>query len=625
MVDVTLEALNLDELAAQDTYIAVRVGESQKLARIAPSRNFKFPQSALGNRKIGKVDVLQRVGSINIHVKQETSDAAQEIEIPAGTEGSVAKFRVLLGGEKNNASDIANKPAPKEVNPKVIEARSYLSDHNLEVRLSEAMQAVLRVRPANPSEFIFERLLQSEGGSLGAHRGERLISPQKSQAVAADSPKKSTPSPAKRHDLPSISETRQGNAPEGESVPTTLLTNINELEPPPLPGMKLDFPPREPPSESVAKSLPCQEVAQESKSVPPLGFDNVVPQSLPIRSPAASEVPAIKLAPTPRWNQRPSAVPFVSSSMSFRLQAAAKSAFLKEPVLSSSLLKQCVEVALDDCREKIGRSFLAASKNGNLQTKMQELVDPKSATSPIDPVIDGSVMQRCVEAAADDSKEKLRRSLVVAAKSGSLQASLKELVDWKPAKCEEADTKDTPGIMQKCIEVVVDQHREKIGRSLLCASMNGSLQASTQEVADTKEPPGIMQKCIEVVVDQHREKLGRNLLCASMNGSLQASTQEVADAKEPPGIMQKCIEVVVDQHREKLGRSLLCASMSGSLEASTQEVAEKFGQLVLAPGIMQKCVEVTVDEHREKIGRSLLCASRTGSLQAQSQEAVRQQ
>merc|ERR1712183_461826 len=45
-------------------------------------------------------------------------------------------------------------------NDKVGVAKDYISYHNLEARLAEAMQAVLRERPENATEFLAARLLR---------------------------------------------------------------------------------------------------------------------------------------------------------------------------------------------------------------------------------------------------------------------------------------------------------------------------------------------------------------------------------------------------------------------------------------------------------------------------------
>jgi len=158
MVEVKLEALDFSNAAA-DTYVAVRIGDNQKLSRLSAARNFKFPQSAVGDRKFGKIDVFKRVGSASIGIRHEEGMTLQELDVPC-TGGSNMNFRVTLAGGEPAPTD---KVAAKNLNPALDNAKSYLLEHNLEMMLSDAMQAVLREKPANPTQFLAERLLRNEG------------------------------------------------------------------------------------------------------------------------------------------------------------------------------------------------------------------------------------------------------------------------------------------------------------------------------------------------------------------------------------------------------------------------------------------------------------------------------
>lgn len=157
MVELKLEALDFDN-AAGDTYVAVRVGENQKLSRLSAVRNFKFPHTVVGDRRYGKVDIFKRIGSASVAIRKDPEKSnAQELAV-ACNEGTNLNFRVTLGGEPV----FSEKPAAGS-HPAVVEAKSYLVEHNLEMLLSDAMQAVLRERPTNPSQFIAEKLSKSAG------------------------------------------------------------------------------------------------------------------------------------------------------------------------------------------------------------------------------------------------------------------------------------------------------------------------------------------------------------------------------------------------------------------------------------------------------------------------------
>merc|ERR1719316_1403036 len=77
------------------------------------------------------------------------------------------KLRVKLGANVQNHPEQravkAEQLRSTESNQKVIQAKHYLLEHNLEERLSEAMQAVLREKPEDPHEFIADLLKKSAG------------------------------------------------------------------------------------------------------------------------------------------------------------------------------------------------------------------------------------------------------------------------------------------------------------------------------------------------------------------------------------------------------------------------------------------------------------------------------
>mmetsp|Transcript_43289 Transcript_43289/g.80587 ORF Transcript_43289/g.80587 Transcript_43289/m.80587 type:complete len:485 (-) Transcript_43289:94-1548(-) len=157
MVDLTLEALEFEAQLQKDIYVAVRVGEVQKLSKMAGSRAYKFTKNAIGERRFGKVDVFKRIGSASIGIKPDT-DGEQEIKISCGPDTAAMPFRVKVGSTDGDG----DKAAAKNVSPKVHEAKQYLLEHNLEMRLSEAMQAVLREKPKDPAGFISDMLLKNE-------------------------------------------------------------------------------------------------------------------------------------------------------------------------------------------------------------------------------------------------------------------------------------------------------------------------------------------------------------------------------------------------------------------------------------------------------------------------------
>merc|ERR1719191_333198 len=72
----------------------------------------------------------------------------------------------------------------RELHPMVLAAKEYLEKHNLEMRLSEAMQAVLREKPEDPAAFVAERLAKSAGMVQKLPKVEEAASSQPSSPAA---------------------------------------------------------------------------------------------------------------------------------------------------------------------------------------------------------------------------------------------------------------------------------------------------------------------------------------------------------------------------------------------------------------------------------------------------------
>mmetsp|Transcript_144936 Transcript_144936/g.255465 ORF Transcript_144936/g.255465 Transcript_144936/m.255465 type:complete len:439 (-) Transcript_144936:103-1419(-) len=191
MVDLTLEALEFEAQLQKDIYVAVRVGEVQKLSKMAGSRAYKFTKNAIGERRFGKVDVFKRIGSASIGIKPDT-DGEQEIKISCGPDTAAMPFRVKVGSTDGDG----DKAAAKNVSPKVHEAKQYLLEHNLEMRLSEAMQAVLREKPKDPAGFISDMLLKNENQLTRVGPPPAPVAEKQAEAPAEGAAKAAAPPPA---------------------------------------------------------------------------------------------------------------------------------------------------------------------------------------------------------------------------------------------------------------------------------------------------------------------------------------------------------------------------------------------------------------------------------------------
>merc|ERR1719191_1061444 len=83
----------------------------------------------------------------------------------------------------------------RELHPMVLAAKEYLEKHNLEMRLSEAMQAVLREKPEDPAAFVAERLAKSAGMVQKLPKVEEAASSQPSSPAAPTAAPAATATP----------------------------------------------------------------------------------------------------------------------------------------------------------------------------------------------------------------------------------------------------------------------------------------------------------------------------------------------------------------------------------------------------------------------------------------------
>jgi len=158
MVQLRLESAS-DEGMPKDCYISVRVGDVQKLSKLSGARTYKFPPNS--SKGYGKIEVFRRVGAASIDLNPVVQ-GLRDVSITCGD--TILGLRVGVGGAEPTEADEAKEKAEesqkaKTSATKVKAAKEYLNKHSLEVRLSEAMQTVLRERPDNPVDFLASLLL----------------------------------------------------------------------------------------------------------------------------------------------------------------------------------------------------------------------------------------------------------------------------------------------------------------------------------------------------------------------------------------------------------------------------------------------------------------------------------
>eukprot|EP00928_Gymnodinium_smaydae_P023257 TRINITY_DN19264_c0_g4_i1.p1 TRINITY_DN19264_c0_g4~~TRINITY_DN19264_c0_g4_i1.p1 ORF type:complete len:505 (+),score=131.11 TRINITY_DN19264_c0_g4_i1:74-1588(+) len=159
-LEVELKMLGSDGIAPKDTFVSMRVGDSQKQSRLQASRTFKFAPGVADLRgPFGRIEVFKRVGSATVGLSDPT-----EVQVDCG-EGDLKwlRFQVQASGVSsttaNKDSVSANKPQSQAAKERVDEARKYLEEHRLEELIASAMREIIRLRPSEPHKFLCDQIM----------------------------------------------------------------------------------------------------------------------------------------------------------------------------------------------------------------------------------------------------------------------------------------------------------------------------------------------------------------------------------------------------------------------------------------------------------------------------------
>jgi len=187
-----LDSMEIASMPA-DCFVSVRIGDTQRFSRLQSSRVFKFPKA--GDRRYGKIEVFRRIGVCGVDVDPGNTDLRELTIDGFGTLGLKVE---AAGEERPGKLAEESSEVKKESSGKVKAAKEYLGKHGLEVRLAEAMQAVLRERPADPAEFMAAKLLENASRAGGV----KLPAPQAAQKESAGAPQPKRPLAGNTEDKP---------------------------------------------------------------------------------------------------------------------------------------------------------------------------------------------------------------------------------------------------------------------------------------------------------------------------------------------------------------------------------------------------------------------------------------
>jgi hypothetical protein len=310
-MELQLDTPDCDQLG-KDYFVSVRVAEVTKFSKLGPSRTFKFPASAVGSKRYGKVEVYRRVGQgvVCIDPTADQSDNEVCVQVEAGQEG--LPDRLNFEAKVSATSGKQNKEARRrDSDPKAVAAREYLESHHLEVRLAEAMQSVLRERPADPAVFIAKELLGNGGLISRLPRTPGTAPPQGPGTDKLDSilfeiekERKKKHEKKKLDQVPMVQHPPMRNQAKEVSLPVQTVPGWSQRPSP-------EVAPKWSQRPSVGTWLLRRPLANAK-----LGAANVLPEVAPRWSqrpsvgtwllPRQCEKADVLVKAAPRWSQRPS-------------------------------------------------------------------------------------------------------------------------------------------------------------------------------------------------------------------------------------------------------------------------------------------------------------------------------
>jgi len=154
-------------------YVGVRVGDVLKQGRYEPQRCYHFPQ--VERRRNAKIDIYRHVGSCVIAVDPDAK-SVHEVDV-SSTDPACSAMRLKV----NVQSTTVDTGKQREARTTAVknQAKDYLSKFGIEEKLSEAVKALLKEQPADPTEFLCRHL----HGEKGKQSKSKVISSEKISPV----------------------------------------------------------------------------------------------------------------------------------------------------------------------------------------------------------------------------------------------------------------------------------------------------------------------------------------------------------------------------------------------------------------------------------------------------------
>jgi len=452
-----------------DCYVGIRVGDVLKQGRYEPQRCYHFPQ--VDRRRNAKIDIYQHIGSCVVAVDPDTK-AQHEVNV-SGADPSMPGAKLLVNVQ-SRSDDSSKQQRDERTKALKNQAKEYLSKHSIEERLSEAVKALLKEQPEDPTLFLCNHL----GGSPPSKADSKLETAGKVDA-SAKTAEVEAPVPAK--ELP---------AKEPVAIPDTKAAE--KEEPVAIPDSKASA--RAKAANVLIKAAEdgsLEQALQETKQQ--LRGENQGTNQT-VRNKAAQLLSAAADSGALEQALRES----VGSERDYKAAVQVKAAnLLTQAAESGELERALVEVIgpstkQSSARERAAQVLTQAAENGDLERALDEVRGKDTQQSK-----------------TDNIRAKAAQVLLAAAENGTLDDALAETRGER-----QAATKPSQGSNAEDIRLLA-------GKFLHDAVQDGRLENALREVSaaseDTK-PQGS---------DAVRTKAAKLLLQAEGSGELEAIVKEV--------------------------------------------------------------------------------------------------
>jgi len=163
VMEIRVECLEGSNMPA-GCYVGVRVGDILKQGRYEPQRCYNFPM--IERRRNAKIDVYQHVGTCTVGVDPDAR-SMHEVNVQS-TDGSSSNMKLKVNVQSTACDLGAEKQRETRTKALKNQAKDYLSKYSVEEKLSEAVKALLKEQPADPTDFICRHLRGEENPAATA-------------------------------------------------------------------------------------------------------------------------------------------------------------------------------------------------------------------------------------------------------------------------------------------------------------------------------------------------------------------------------------------------------------------------------------------------------------------------